>query len=103
MQELVEVGRNRELLTGSEHAAFGLRGPGGQDPVTAGGRGIDAGQPQSRLADSGLARQHGGARKLLGGVEILDDCSELRFPADKLPRRYGHVSHHSAPTDERPR
>ena len=91
-----EVGQPRE-----RERRLGLRGPGGQDPVPAGGGGLDAGQPQRGLADPGLARQHGGARKLLGGVEQPDDRSELFVSTDKVPVRYGHVAQ-GAPIDERP-
>jgi hypothetical protein len=81
-----KVGQPRERELG-----LGLRGSRGQDPVTAGGRRIDAGQPQSCLADSGLAWQHGDARKVLRGVEEPENRSQLLFPADKLPGRNGHV------------
>jgi hypothetical protein len=81
-----EVGQSRERELG-----LGLRGSRGQDPVTAGVRRINAGQPESRLADPGLARQHGGARKILASVEQPDDRFELFLPADKLLGRNGHV------------
>ena len=82
-----EVGQTCEREPG-----LGLRRLRGQNPVSLGGRSVDTGQPQRRLADPGLARQHGDARKLLGVVEKPDDRSELFVPTDELAVRDGHVS-----------
>ena len=83
-----EIGQPRE-----RESSFGLRGSSGHDSIaTVRGR-LDAGQPQGRLADPGLARQHGGARKLLASIEEADDRSELLLPADKVPGRDGHAVH----------
>ena len=74
-----EVGQPRE-----REAGLGLRGPGGQDPVAAGGGSLDAGQPQRRLADPGLARQHDGARKLLGGRRGSRRSLRARLPCRRV-------------------
>jgi hypothetical protein len=52
-----QVGQPHERELG-----LGLRRPRRQDPVAAGGRGVDAGQPHRRLAYACLARQQRDAR-----------------------------------------
>jgi len=44
-----EIGQPAE-----REAGLGFRGSAGNDPITPGGRRVDAGQPQRRLADAGL-------------------------------------------------
>ena len=77
-----KVGQPRERERG-----LGLRRSSRQDPVTAGGSRIEAGQPQRRLADPGLAREHGGARKTVAVIEEPDDRAELFLPADEVRGR----------------
>ena len=67
---------------GEGESGLGLRRPAGEHPVATLGGGLDAGQPERRLAESRLAREHGGAGTLLWVVEKADDRPELLFPAE---------------------
>ena len=61
-----------------------LRGPRRQDPKSPGGRELDPREPQRRLADPGLAGDHGDRRQLFGRVDEIEECGELLLPADEI-------------------
>ena len=51
-----------------------LRGPRRQDTKSAGVSVLDPGEPQCRLADPGLAGDHGDRWQLLGRVDEIEEC-----------------------------
>ena len=72
--------------------------PAGQHAVATVGGCVQAGQPECRLPDPRLPREHGHAGKLLRGVEDPDDRPELLFPTEKALGHDRHLSQYPAPS-----
>ena len=72
---------------------LGAGRPAGEDAVARDLRGLDAGSPQRRLADAGLALEHEAGGQLVAPAKEREDPVELPLPPDEHPVRAGLACH----------